>query len=285
MKNVKIYNRVNVAVLTVTLLFFFINYRDSYIIFLNQSALKNLLLMGTVILVHAIKSFRLYFVLYGTEGQYKEYLKTYCKATSVGIILPFKLGEIFRMYCYGLQESNILRGIVVVVLDRFFDTSALVTMIFGAKFILGGHAGVIQYFLLLFLVITMIIYYVFPGMSKFWKKFFLKSKASKNKLWGLKNIETLQGIYTEIENIVKGRGIILYFLSFWAWIVEIGCIVICNGSETFSNITYMISNYLLAAIGVKKSHELNEFIYFSAIGLIVLYVILRIYNIFSRKEE
>ena len=67
--------------------------------------------------------------LYDIQLGLKVCLSTYCKVTPVSIILPFKMGELYRMYCYGRQSGIVLRSVVIILLDRFMDTAALVTVI------------------------------------------------------------------------------------------------------------------------------------------------------------
>ena len=56
------------------------------------------------------------------------------------------------MYCYGYQTDNMLKGVVTVILDRFMDTIALVTMIIVVWIASGGVMMPLVYFLLVFLV-------------------------------------------------------------------------------------------------------------------------------------
>ena len=123
------YNIINVVVLLITMLFFIYNCRDLPEIFAEKDLTSVFLLGITVILVHVIKAGRLYLALYGSEIAFITYLNTYCKVTPVSIMLPFKLGELFRMYCYGQLLGNNLKGVVIILFDRFMDTTALMTAI------------------------------------------------------------------------------------------------------------------------------------------------------------
>lgn len=272
------YKAANVAVIFITVLWFIHNYRYMFRYSGENSPFSDLLLAGMVFLVHLIKMVRLYLALYGTGISRSVYLKTYCKTAAVSTILPFKLGEFFRMYCYGWQARNMLRGIVVICLDRFMDTSALVTMVLLVWGIYGGRFAPVTCFFLLFLAALLLAYHVFPGIYHFWKKNLLRADVTKNKLHALQALEDLQMVYGEVRNTLQGRGIILYFLSLAAWAVEIGNIAVMNHIVRKESMTVMVSEYLMSAVGGKTSLELDRFIFVSAIWLLFGYLTIGLYG-------
>lgn len=238
----------------------------------------------TVILVHTIKAIRLYIALYGSDIKLLQYIKVYCKVTPISIIFPFKLGEFFRMYCYGYSISNMLKGAIIVLLDRFMDTVALVTTIFIVWFFIGGKITTLIYFLLIFLVVVMLIYLTFPGVYTFWKKYILSAKATKNRIGILKSLDALNKIYQVIKSVTKGKGIIIYFMSLIAWAVEIGSIYIQSRLIGDFDLNAKISNYLSSAMGSAQSLELKQFVFISVVILIVVYVVTAVVKAFSEKR-
>lgn len=286
MENKKVeYKLVNIVVIFITAVLFINNYKNFEEIFADVDIKKIGVIVTTVLLVHLIKATRLYLTLYGSELTFAEYMKVYCKATPVSVVLPFKLGDFFRMYCYGKTLNNVLKGIVTILLDRFMDTIALVTMIFLIWFFNGGKIANIVYMLLLFLAFVLLIYYVFPGVYKFWKKYILRAKATKHKLTILRYMERLHDIYMEIMNVSMGRGIILYFMSLLAWGIEIGSLALLNGIEANGKLEYIISSYLMAAIGSGKSIELLHFVFVSIVITLAAYIIIKFMELTFGKRE
>jgi len=215
-----------------------------------------------------------------------DFIKTYCKVTPVSVVLPFKIGEIFRMYCYGKLIGNVLRGMVIVLFDRFMDTAALVTVIF-LSWILNSEGAVkpdlLMCFLLLFLIFTFAIYFVYPGIKKIWIKSLLKSKATHNKIAVLSTLNKISDIYIEIENVSKGRGVVLYILSIIAWVVEIGSLYLMGAVSMEGQINSSVFEYLRSAIRDNQSLELQRFIAVTILFLIGIYAILKIVDVFSKK--
>lgn len=283
-KRINTYNLINAFVFGITFLWFIYDFHDAKKVLGERSLLSWMVLLCSVVLVHVLKAFRLYFALYGTGIELEVYIYTYCMVTPVSILLPFKVGEVFRMYCYGKQIDNVLKGVIIVFLDRFMDTSALVSMILLVWIFDGGSFSFFIYILVIFLVLSGFLYFVFPGMFQFWKKYLLRAKASEHKLWGLKTIEKFWILYQEAENVIKGRGIILYFLSFAAWLIEMGSVAIINRIEISSNVNTVISGYLISAIGGKELLELRQFVFVSVIILALFFIFFKMSRLYVRKE-
>lgn len=269
-----IYNIINITVLLITAIVFAFIYMRFDILFIDTSAVAILLLILTVLMVHGIKSIRLYFILYGNEIDFKNFLRIYCKVTPVSMILPFKIGEIFRMFCYGQYIKNYLKGITIVLIDRFMDTAALVTVLL---FVLGysRSASILTYVLFAFLIIVILVYCIFPRIYVFWKKYLLRVKATKNRIRMLNILEIMQVTYSEISGVINGRGVIGFFLSLVAWGIEIGSIIIISHMREAIESEVVISKYLLAAINGQQTIYSSQFIFVTVIGLTLLYIILK----------
>lgn len=281
-KNQAIYNIINIVVLFATAVFFVCAFRNVRVLFDEKDILWVVLLSGTVFVVHFLKAIRTYVLLYGADMDWITYLKLYCKVTAVSVVFPFKTGEFFRMYCYGKQISNLLKGIIIVLLDRFMDTIALITMIFLVWLMNGGRIALLTYILLVFLVFVVLAYLAFPSVYKFWTHHILRAKATERSLTLLKLLDMIHKVYQEITAVSVGRGIILYGLSLMAWAVEIGSLILlCGGKEELSN---TISIYLSATMGGNASVEMSRFIFVSVILLVSIYAILKIADCLKRGK-
>ena len=249
-----------------------INYKEISIIFICS-----------VLFVHAIKALRLYIALYETEISKMEYLKIFCKVTPINIILPFKLGELFRIYCYGYIIKDWPKSTVIILLDRFMDTMALLTIL-ALVLLKDGELTLFVYMLILFSLFVFLLYKNFPNLYTYWKKYFLTSKADSEKIKALKYMEILNNIYKEIAKIIQGRGIILYILSIFAWFIEIINFLWLIKINSFEKINNNISEYLFAALNLGQSKELSQFIVISIVILLTIYIIIKITELFNRKE-
>lgn len=276
MKKNNIVPVVDFSVFVLTLIFGFYNLKKIVNpigeIFANNTSV----IVLAVLLIHTIKVFRLYFAMYGLNITAIGSLKTYCQVTPVSILLPFKAGELYRMYCYGRQIKSTLKGIVIILLDRFFDTAALVTMIVLVYRFANGKLNGLVWAMILFEIIIMLFYFVLPGFLRFWKKYLLDAKATEHKIWAIKVLDSIGVVYREIKGVITGRGIILYTLSLVSWIIEIVCLIVSEKEVESENISYKILEYLNASMGGKYNMALVRFGFISIIILVIVYMILRI---------
>ncbi len=271
-----LYNLINGTVLLISVFFFIGEFRGAGELFGQDSVSQLILMVLTVFLVHAVKALRLYLALYGNGLGFSEYLKIYAKVTPVSVVLPFKLGEFFRMYCYGEKLGSLLRGTVIVLFDRFMDTAALVTMIILIRGFSGEGVLYPVYFFILFLIAALLCYLAFPGVYGFWKKWFLRAKATENKLRALKFLEMMNRVYQEIKAVSSGRGVILYFMSVAAWAVELGSVALRAGLSGTALAKDVLPDYLMCAMGSGSSPYLASFVFVSVIMMVILYLLIKI---------
>lgn len=276
MKKLRTYNIINIlAILATTVVFCHSNYNLEIVVEgMNWNGL--VVQSAAMFIVHFLKMSRMYLILYGSEFSLIRYIKTYCKVVPISVVIPLKLGELFRMYCYGNCLENNLKGFVVVVLDRFMDTGALMTIIILLIVFGEGSASTIMYFFIIFLIIAVIAYSSFLGIYRFWKKYFIKSNATTATIRLLTLLEMLKAIFDEITSALKGRGLLLFFLSCLAWSVEVGAFVLIFGVRGNSNISDRVSLYLRSALGIAKTPEMDRFVSLTVILLGIVYFVIKI---------
>ncbi len=265
------YDAVNLAVIVLAAALFIYEFQDMDTVFSGMDLCQAAVLSGTVFIVHFIKAGRLYLALYESGPDLCTYLKIYCKVTPVSVVFPYKAGELFRIYGYGTKLKSLIRGIVIVVLDRFMDTMALLTIILLVRIFNGGHISAFTYVLFLFLIFVLLIYLLYPGVYTFWKKYILKTKATEHKLAVLKILELFHNVYQEMAHVSSGRGMILYVMSLAAWTAEIGSLVLIGDAAADGTVSEMIAVYLESAMGNARSAELRQFVFVSVMMMTVVY--------------
>lgn len=232
-----------------------------------------LILIVTVLLVHTGKAVRLYLVLFGTGIGFRKHIKTYCIATPVSIIVPYKLGELFRIYCYGRSINNMVRSIITILFDRFMDTLGLLTVVFTVALLGKGEISTISIIFLFFTVLILLGYFIFPDLCAFWRRYLLRATATSRKIKTIKLIVSFDEVYHEIQEVAQGRGMILYFMSLICWAIEIGGLAVIVAIKGTENLGEEISGYLKAAIGTGSSVEMNQFAIVSIVILIIVFII------------
>ena len=263
-----IYLAINLLILAIAVSLFYFNFlKTSY----SFSIRDFLVIAITSVFVNMIKAFRLYYILSESKIPPELYVKQYCKTTLVSVIVPFKLGDIFRIYCYGYHLKSYSKSIVYVIIDRFFDTLALLSIVLVLLMTTHEDFDLVVTLLTLFLVLIIIVYVSLPYVCSHLKHYYLKSKATTKTLNRLLLISKIEKIYNPISNALRGKGVILCILSFAAWLLELGAVGLLYGSASSKFV-----DYLMSAFGIGESANYELFILITISLLLSVYAISQI---------
>ena len=245
-----------------------------------------LLIIVTVVTVHSLKSLRLYLSMSTTSIRLSSYLRIYCKVTPISMLLPFKLGDIFRVYCYGRTIRSQTKAFFLILQDRFIDTFALILILVLSQLFIGGQTTLLTFVLLFFVFFVLALYIIFPSLYFYWKNYLIETKSTPNKIKMLRSLRLFYQLYSEIEFITKGRGLIQLFLSLCAWSIEVSVMVVFLGTNEFnSGILQNISNYLSAALGAANVSEIetSKFMIISVFLIAFMYVWIKFHSLFKER--
>ena len=117
-----------------------------------------LLFLTGFILVHFCKMMRLYLVLMEHGISFPRFVVMYLETTLVNLIVPFKIGEIFRVLVISKETKHWQVGILSVITDRFFDTLALCAILIPVDIWYLGRLSPITWIFLAILFIIVICY-------------------------------------------------------------------------------------------------------------------------------
>ncbi len=230
------------------------------------------------IVVNLLKMLRLYLIIYGKNMSFSDHIKQYSKSVPVSCMLPLKSGELFRMYCYGYKLKDYISGIVYIIVDRFYDTLGLIAVMLLTGLVFGLKTSIIAYLLMMFLIIVIVMYVVYPGLAKYWKDFLLSSDASKRKLYMLALLEHINNVYVKAKEVNSGRGAVLFILSVLSWVVESSGIILFSASannksliDMTDNFSEKINSYLNGTLLIEQSPYATQYVFVSVIVMIVVY--------------
>ncbi len=274
MRQKKVYIVVNSFVLFLSAVLFYRGFLAGAGMPQRGSLRVAVMVLVTAAAVHGLKAFRLYVALYGKGVSFGGHMKQYSKTAAVSMILPVKSGDLFRAYCYGKLVKGWYSGIVLAVLDRFMDTLALVTMMLLMQAAGMAQAIPLLYVLLAALSAILVCYLVCPQICRYWKRYFLRLDASVRRNRVLRSLCYLEHAYAEVAAVVKGRGVILYALSFLAWTVETGGLILLDRMLAGRGTGQAVSAYLTAALAGTESAYLKQFVAAGVALMAVLYVLL-----------
>jgi hypothetical protein len=229
---------------------------------LNFNFILILVLLVTLyILIHLIRMFRIYILLVEEGKKVKDFIKIYLKSTFVNNILPFKLGEIYIILSFGRALKNIKNGVILTLLNRFFDALILLSMLFINLLIYGQYGDYKVYiFLFLFIFIVTIMYISFESTFKYFNKLILTRSKRNIGVTYLKILDNCKEMFNDVKNMVRGRGIILLSLSALIWFLEYNFVklifIIFNANFSYNEFIWYINN---AFFGIYNNINITSF--------------------------
>ena len=190
-----------------------------------MTAVLKMLLTGIIILVlflliHAFKLMRMYLVLIDTRIEFKRFVFAYFRTTLVNLLIPFKLGEVYRVFVFYRLCGNFATGFLSVVVDRFFDTLALVFVMLPFQILYPDTLSFVSVMLAVFLAVIVFAYMIFPPTYRYLNKYIILNRVSPRSMAVLKLLNGLKVWYEYVKSLIAGRYALLLLMSFGAWFFE-----------------------------------------------------------------
>ena len=261
----KIYYIVNIVTFLITLFFLiFNNYFNSSAIKLNNI----FLLIIIYIFIHFFKSIKQYLMLIESDVHFKDFISLYVRSTFCSIILPYKLGEIFKGYIYGYKINNYFKGFLIIIVDKFFDAIVLLSILFLHTIKNNNVINNIMWLLLVFTILLIIIFISFKSTYYYLNKHFVLYKNSKNSIFVLTLLEKFNELFIYVNGIIKNRVLILLILTVLSWsfeylfvyILDISDFLTYTNSFFFGTKSSVVSNYIIISTLIFVVFELMFFI-------------------------
>lgn len=226
------------------------------------------------LMIHGLKFARMYFILLEEKLPLWRAMKIYVKATFVSTLVPYKIGELFRMYCYGSEINHFAKGIIAVLIERFFDAISLCLILIPS--IIGGWQGNYMFPVLLvaFLIIVAAVYMAFDGTYKYLNRFLITNSGGKKGLRSLATLERIKSFFTTAKSMLKGRQMVIMLLSLLSWIIEC-CMLWVMGWFMGKEVTLAsIGEYISDGFFGVENIFFNNYIYLCMTVFLILLVII-----------
>ena len=186
--------------------------------------------MGTVVLiilclagfaiVHILKMLRMYLIVMEKHIPIKRFIPVYLRTTFVNLIIPYKIGEVYRVGEFSHLLGGVFPGLFTVLTDRFFDTLALILILLPYQALFGKGVSVSVAVLSVFLILLIFGYVIFPSSYRYLNRYIIMSRTSKRSMAALKGLEFVSEWYEYVKELITGRYGLMMLFSFGAWIAE-----------------------------------------------------------------
>ena len=243
-----------------------------------------LVIMGLFLLIHVARFIRMYFILLEDLIRPTRFLQLYVKTTFVSTLIPFKIGELFKMYCYGVETQSAMKGVMAVAIEKFFD--AMVLCIFMVPYALSeGALTPLLVILLLFAVLMIVFYFSFGGTYKYLNSFLVCRGGGRKTIVFLRVLEGIKRAYDGAKRTLSGRFVLLLFLSVLAWGLEGLLLSVLNSGNLFD--FGAATSYVSDAFFGVNNASFEQYVYLCAIVFFLIMIIIygRKYLIKRRRDD
>ncbi|MCR4890662.1 MAG: flippase-like domain-containing protein [Lachnospiraceae bacterium] len=242
---------------------------------------------------HTAKFIRLYLVL--MEEKRLPILQTlglYARTTFVNLLIPFKLGEFYRIFEVFLFTGSGKVGVSCVAVDRFFDTAALLAIILPFELLFVGRLSLFPLLLFVGLIILLFLYLSFQPSYRYLNRYFICRKRSQRALGALKALDLANDWFQYVRRLVSGRSPLILLSSFFGWGMEFLALKVFAGlfGEIFGIYEfnqYINSIFLSGDSMVEKPYSLVALVIVGAAALFftLLWVVRRLSKFPKVKQE
>ncbi|MBO6016312.1 MAG: flippase-like domain-containing protein [Lachnospiraceae bacterium] len=174
-----------------------------------------------LLLVHLAKMARLYLVLMEHKINFKRFLLLYCKTTLVNLVIPYKIGELYRVFKIGRETRHWQVGILSVIIDRFFDVLALFLLLASVDVVFKQRISAITGIFFVALAIVTVIYMVISPTYTYLNKYLIVHKQSGRSMLALKGLEFVRAWYDFSTDLIRGRFALITISSLAGWVFEV----------------------------------------------------------------
>ena len=280
MKN-KMYYVINIFFLVTSMLF--INYTG--ILEMKFTILQLLALVLIFLIIHSFKFLKIYLILLEEKIPLKVMAKLYIKTAFVSTVLPYKTGELFKMYTYGNEIKNYTKGIIAVLVDKFFDALILGLILVPYGLLVNGKVPKVGIVMLVFFLIALIVYMCFENTYYYLNKFFVLKNQTKKSVVALKVLEKAREVYIKTKEMVRGRYLLLLILTAVTWMFESIFIYVMAKFMDIKTEFMTITNYISDAFFGINNVLFNNYIYICTVIFLVMTIIIYINKYVLKRNK
>lgn len=179
------------------------------------------LLVFGVLAVHIFKMARLYLVLMEHKISFVRFVLLYIRTTFFNLIIPFKLGEIYRVEEIARETRVWQVGLLSVLVDRYFDMTALLILLVPFDLFFRKGLSPITMVLLVVIVAVALLYAAVPKSYGYLNRYLIMKRSSPRSMAALRGLDVVKKWYDFTNNLITGRSALIVFASLFGWISEV----------------------------------------------------------------
>jgi len=181
------------------------------------------------LLSHTVRVLRLVILNPVTKFNIRDLWREQYKANGVNLLVPFKLGESYRLIYFKKFFGSYSNSFAVLVTERFLDLFTIFLLLSLASYFSGIDIPAIKYLFYIsiaLLSVICIILYIFDELLIILHKIFLHKQTTKLTLTAIEISGSLIRAIKKIKSILHNKYISCFFVSVIIWALEISAFFI-----------------------------------------------------------
>ncbi len=173
---------------------------------------------------HFFRVLRLVILSSDSEISIKDLALEQFKANGVNLIIPFRLGESYRVIAFKKFFGSYSRSLIILLCERMLDIILITFILFFASFFSDIHFNFIRniiYISVILMVLLLLIYFVMDELMSIIHKIFLGKNTNKTNLAIVKFTGSFIRIINQTKIIFKSKISSCFAITFIIWSMEI----------------------------------------------------------------
>jgi uncharacterized membrane protein YbhN (UPF0104 family) len=181
------------------------------------------------LLSHSARVLRLIILNPKSDYSLRGLLREQYKANGVNLLLPFKLGESYRVICFKYFFGSYSNSFAALLVERFLDLLTIFIILLFCKFVSSLSTSSLDYLLfgsLTLLLIIMLIYYSLEKFTPIINRIFIQKQTNSFSDSIINLTNNLCESIKKIKRILNQRIALCLASSFLIWLLEISAFYI-----------------------------------------------------------
>lgn len=179
---------------------------------------------------HALRFARLLMLLIEMRSGRRHLLWTHVESAWVGALLPFRLGELFRVVRLSEVTDSWRHGVAAYIVEKFFDAAFLLVIVI-AIIGFGEPSGDLTLLLVTLSAVVsgaLFVYRSLPGSIAYLSSLLLMGRSGRS-LLALRALDEVRDLFGAIVSKVHQRSLPLLALTVLIWIFDLSAFVLLSG--------------------------------------------------------
>lgn len=174
----------------------------------------------TYSILHIIKMLRYYLILSENHINTYDFIKLYIKFSLVNILIPKKIGEIYKLYAIGEKIDNYRIALLSIITQIYFDLISIVLILIINLLVFKSVNILILILFSFTIVLASLTYIIFPATYRYLNTFFISKRDKRRDIYALDLLSQTNDLYKYQRDILKGKGGMILIISLIIWLLE-----------------------------------------------------------------